>query len=51
MATDATVSAGGIASGIAIIFIGWYWLDSVMSLFVVAAVIFVTWGLLRVPCN
>lgn len=47
MATDAAVSAGVIASGIAIIFTGWYWLDPVVSLFVVAAVIFVTWGLLR----
>ncbi|SEK60327.1 cation diffusion facilitator family transporter [Nitrosovibrio tenuis] len=47
MAMDAAVSAGVIASGIAIIFTGWYWLDPVISLVIVAAVIFSTWGLLR----
>ncbi len=47
MATDAAVSAGVIASGIAIIFTGWYWLDPVISLLIVAVVIFSTWELLR----
>ncbi len=47
MVTDAAVSAGVIASGTAIIFTGWYWLDPVISLIVVAVVIFSTWELLR----
>ncbi len=47
MATDAAVSAGVIASGMAIIFTGWYWLDPIISLLIVAVVIFSTWELLR----
>jgi cobalt-zinc-cadmium efflux system protein len=47
MATDAAVSAGVVVSGIAIIFTGWYWLDPVISLIVVAVIIFNTWSLLR----
>ena len=47
MLADAAVSAGVVISGIAIIFTGWYWLDPVISLVVVAVIIFNTWGLLR----
>jgi cobalt-zinc-cadmium efflux system protein len=47
MAADAGISAGVIASGVAIIFTGWYWLDPVISLVIVAVVIISTWGLLR----
>ena len=47
MAADAAISAGVVVSGIAIIFTGWYWLDPVISLIVVAVIIFNTWGLLR----
>jgi len=47
MAADAAISTGVIASGIAIIFTGWYWLDPVISLVIVVVVIISTWGLLR----
>lgn len=47
MAADAAVSAGVLVSGVAILFTQWYWLDPVISLMVVAVIIFNTWGLLR----
>ena len=47
MAADAAVSAGVVIAGIAMIFTGWYWLDPVVSLIIVAVVIMSTWGLLR----
>lgn len=47
MAADAVVSAGVLVSGVAILFTQWYWLDPVISLMVVAAIMFNTWGLLR----
>lgn len=47
MAADAAVSAGVVIAGIAMIFTGWYWLDPVASLIIVAVVIMSTWGLLR----
>jgi len=47
MAADAAVSAGVLVSGVAILFMQWYWLDPVISLMVVAVIIFNTWGLLR----
>ncbi|MDQ3186705.1 MAG: cation diffusion facilitator family transporter [Pseudomonadota bacterium] len=47
MAADAAVSAGVVIAGIAMIFMGWYWIDPVVSLLIVAVVIISTWGLLR----
>lgn len=47
MLGDAAVSAGVALSGLAILFTGWYWVDPVMSLVVVAVVLYGTWGLLR----
>lgn len=47
MSADAAVSAGVVIAGIAMIFTGWYWLDPVVSLIIVAVVIVSTWGLLR----
>lgn len=47
MAADAAVSAGVVIAGIAMISTGWYWLDPVVSLLIVAVVIGATWGLLR----
>ena len=47
MAADAAVSLGVVIAGIAIIFTGWYWLDPVVSLVIVAVIMTGTWGLLR----
>jgi cobalt-zinc-cadmium efflux system protein len=46
MATDAAVSLGVVVAGIAMIFTGWYWLDPVISLVIVAVIVIGTWGLL-----
>jgi cobalt-zinc-cadmium efflux system protein len=47
MAADAAVSAAVAVSGLAILFSGWTWLDPVMSIVVVAVIVYGTWGLLR----
>jgi cobalt-zinc-cadmium efflux system protein len=47
MVADAAVSAAVAVSGLAIIFTGWTWLDPVMSIIVVAVIVYGTWGLLR----
>jgi len=47
MAADAGVSAAVAVSGLAILYTGWSWLDPLMSLLVVAVVVYGTWGLLR----
>jgi len=51
MAADAAVSLGVVASGALIFYLGFNWIDPVISL-VIAAVIFLsTWGLLRDSLN
>ncbi|WP_081833247.1 cation diffusion facilitator family transporter [Paraburkholderia fungorum] len=47
MAADAGISAAVAISGLVILYTDWTWLDPVMSLLVVAVVIYGTWGLLR----
>ena len=47
MAADAAVSLGVVVVGITIIFTGWYWLDPIVSLIIVAVIVIGTWGLLR----
>jgi cobalt-zinc-cadmium efflux system protein len=47
MVADAAVSLGVVLAGIAMLATGWQWLDPVMSLGIVAAILFGTWGLLR----
>ncbi|WP_144111809.1 cation diffusion facilitator family transporter [Paraburkholderia sp. BCC1886] len=47
MAADAGISAAVALSGLAILYTNWTWLDPVMSLVVVAVVVYGTWGLLR----
>jgi cobalt-zinc-cadmium efflux system protein len=47
MAADAAVSAGVVAAGVVILWTGWLWLDPVVSLMIVAAIVAGTWGLLR----
>lgn len=47
MAADAAVSAGVVVGGLLILFTGWNWLDSVISLIVAGIIIWSTWGLLK----
>ncbi|MDR5834583.1 cation diffusion facilitator family transporter [Caballeronia sp. LZ034LL] len=47
MAADAAISAAVAVSGLVILFTGWSWLDPLMSLVVVAVIVYGTWGLGR----
>lgn len=47
MAADAAVSLGVVIAGLVMRFTGWYWLDPVASLVIVAVILIGTWGLLR----
>jgi cobalt-zinc-cadmium efflux system protein len=47
MAGDALISAAVAVSGLAIVLTHWTWLDPLMSLAVVAVIVYGTWGLLR----
>ena len=47
MAGDALISAAVAVSGLVILGTNWTWLDPVMSLVVVAVIVYGTWGLLR----
>jgi cobalt-zinc-cadmium efflux system protein len=51
MAADAAVSFGVVLAGIVILYTGWYWLDPVVSLVVMAVILVGTWGLLRDSLN
>ncbi len=47
MASDAAVSAGVVLAGLAILYTGWSWLDSTVSLVIVGVIVWGTWSLLR----
>ncbi len=47
MATDALVSAGVVAAGLAIALTGWLWLDPATSLLISAVIVWGTWRLLK----
>jgi cobalt-zinc-cadmium efflux system protein len=47
MLGDAAISLGVVVAGIAMLYTRWYWLDPVVSLMIVAAIVAGTWGLLR----
>lgn len=47
MAADAAVSLGVVVAGIIMLYTGWYWLDSAISLVIVLVILLGTWGLLR----
>ena len=51
MASDAIVSLGVLLAGIAILITGWLWFDPVVSLIIVAVIVFGTWELLRDSVN
>ncbi len=46
MAADALVSAGVALAGLGIMLTGWAWLDPVVSLLIIGAILWSTWGLL-----
>lgn len=47
MAADAAVSAGVVIAGLLILFTGLQWIDPVVSLLIVAVIVWSTWDLLR----
>lgn len=47
MVADAAVSLGVVLAGLAMLYTGWYLLDPLMSLVIVAVILWGTWGLLR----
>lgn len=51
MAADAIVSLGVVLAGVAIVATGWLWFDPVVSLIIVAVIVFGTWQLLRDSVN
>lgn len=47
MAADTAISLGVVLAGAAMMLTGWYWLDPVVSLVIVAMIVIGTWSLLR----
>ncbi|WP_294336170.1 cation diffusion facilitator family transporter [uncultured Sphingomonas sp.] len=47
MAADAAVSAGVVVAGLVILGTGWVWIDPLVSLVIVAVILWSSWGLLR----
>ncbi len=47
MAADAAVSLGVVVAGLLMLQTGWYWLDPLFSLVIVAVIVVGTWGLLK----
>lgn len=51
LAADAVISVGVVLSGFAIIWTHQLWIDPVMSLVIVAAIVYGTWGLFKESLN
>ena len=47
MVADAAVSLGVVIAGVLMLQTGWYWLDPLISLIIVAVIVMGTWGLLQ----
>lgn len=47
MAFDALVSLAVVVSGVLMLYTGWYWIDPLLSLLILAVILGGTWGLLR----
>lgn len=47
MAADALVSVGVVIAGIVILYTGWFWVDTIISLVIAVVILVSTWGLLR----
>ena len=51
LAYDALISVGVVLSAVLMLLTGWAWLDGAAGLFIVAVIVFGTWGLLRDGVN
>lgn len=51
MAADAAVSLAVVVGGAAVLLAGWYWTDPVLSLVIVAVILWSTWDVLRESLN
>jgi cobalt-zinc-cadmium efflux system protein len=51
MAADAVIALGVVCAGVVMLETGWFWLDAVVSLVIVALIVYSTWGLLRDSIN
>lgn len=51
MMADAAVSLGVVFSGLAMLWLGWLWLDGAMSILIAAVILWSTWGLFRESIN
>jgi cobalt-zinc-cadmium efflux system protein len=47
MAADAGISVGVVIGGIAVLLTGWYWLDPLIGMLIVAVIVYGTWSLFR----
>lgn len=46
LVADALVSLGTVIAGLLMLYTGWFWLDAVVSLLVMAVIVYGTWGLM-----
>ncbi len=51
LAADAVIAFGVVLTGVAMLYTGWVWLDPIVSLVIVAVIVYGTWGLLRDSVN
>ncbi len=51
LASDAVITFGVVLTGVAMLYTGWTWLDPIVSLLIVALIVYGTWGLLRDSVN
>lgn len=51
MVADAAVSLGVVLAGLAMLWLGWLWLDGAVSILIAAVILWSTWGLFRESIN
>jgi len=51
LASDAVITLGVVIAGVVMLYTGWIWLDSVVSLIISVLITYGTWGLLRDSVN
>jgi cobalt-zinc-cadmium efflux system protein len=51
MMADAAVSVGVVIAGVGMLYLGWQWLDGVVSLVIAVVILWSTWGLFRESIN
>jgi cobalt-zinc-cadmium efflux system protein len=51
MMADAAVSVGVVIAGLGMLYLGWQWLDGVVSLLIAVVILWSTWGLFRESIN